>query len=193
MKLKPIQLFNIWYQQELKLTTVSIPSACCLSTIGIDGFPNARIVSLKEVTDDGFIITSALNSNKGIEITRLNKVSLTFWWTETERQVRIQGLATQISNEKADQYFFERPRDSQLVSIASHQSQVIEDIKCLYDEFVTVDKQFENKLIPRPNDWGGYEIKPIRMEFFEFKPSRFHERQLYSLEDNNWVKKYIQP
>src|SRR5690606_31919825 len=112
MEMTPIAYFNKWFQEELNLTKVRIPYACCLSTMGTDGYPNARFVSLKEVTESSFVVTGPIISRKGIEINTNNKVALTFWWTETERQVRIQGDATTISGKLADKYFAERSRDS---------------------------------------------------------------------------------
>src|SRR5215217_8011137 len=111
--MNPFQLFKDWYGLELQLAKVRIPSACCLSTSGLDGYPNARFVSLKDVVDNTFIVTGPMSSRKGNEIDRSNKVALTFWWTETERQVRIQGEAKKISAQLADKYFFERSRNSQ--------------------------------------------------------------------------------
>jgi pyridoxamine 5'-phosphate oxidase len=118
--MKAIENFNTWFNEELKLTKASIPTACCLSTIGTDGFPNARFVSLKAVMGETFIVTGTLASRKGTEINKTNKVALTFWWPETARQVRIQGSAAQISDKLADQFFAERNRDSQIVSIVSN-------------------------------------------------------------------------
>lgn len=128
MEINPIDIFRKWFDQELNLSKVGIPTACCFSTIGTDNYPNARFVSLKGVMEGNFIVTGTLKSRKGIEIRNLNKVALTFWWTETERQVRIQGNAKMISNELADKYFSERNRDSQIVSLVSKQGQILNDI-----------------------------------------------------------------
>ena len=97
----PFLTFEEWYQEELNQTQVNIPSACCLSTNGLDGYPNARFVSLKEITNGAFVVTGPLNSRKGLEISQSSKVSLTFWWTLTERQVRIQGDAETIDAAKS--------------------------------------------------------------------------------------------
>jgi pyridoxamine 5'-phosphate oxidase len=193
MGMTPIQLFSKWFDEEQKLTTVRIPSACCLSTIGADGFPNARFVSLKEVIENGFIVTGPLTSRKGIEISQTNKVALTFWWTETERQIRIQGNATKISEQLADKYFAERSRDSQIVSIVSEQGQEIENIETLTKKYVNTELSFANKPLTRPENWGGYLIEPIRIEFLKFKATRFHDRKLYELTNGQWTMKQIQP
>lgn len=189
----PIQLFSEWFEEEQKLATVRIPSACCLSTIGEDGFPNARFVSLKEITENSFIVTGPLTSRKGIEISQTNRVALTFWWTETERQVRIQGNATNIAEQLADKLFADRDRDSQIVSIVSDQGQEIENIETLNKKYEYIEVSFENKPLTRPKSWSGFSIEPIRIEFLEFKPTRFHNRKLYELTNGQWSMKQLQP
>lgn len=189
----PIEHFNKWFKEELNLTKVRIPTACCLSTIGTDDFPNARFVSLKDVVENNFVVTGSLTSRKGIEINTTNKVALTFWWTETERQVRIQGNVTKISEQLADKYFTERNRDSQIVSIVSEQGQEIDSIEILTKKYENIEVRFSDKPLTRPENWGGYLIAPIRIEFLEFKPTRFHDRKLYELINGQWTIKQIQP
>lgn len=193
MENSPIVIFNKWFDEELNLTKVSIPTACCLSTIGTDNYPNARFVSLKDVTENNFIVTGTLTSRKGLEIKETDKVALTFWWTETEIQIRIQGNATVISNELADKYFAERNRDSQIVSIVSNQGQALNDIETLNKKFQKTETNFSDQLLTRPENWGGYSIQPIRIEFLEFKPTRFHDRKLYQLVNEQWTKTELQP
>lgn len=193
MEKSPIKLFKKWFDEELQLTKVRIPTACCLSTIGTDNYPNARFVSLKEITKNKFIITGSLSSRKGSEINNVNKVALTFWWTESERQVRIQGIATAINNQLSDRYFSERNRESQIVSIVSHQGQELDDINTLNKKYQETDKSFVNQALNRPENWGGYYIEPIRVEFLEFKPTRFHGRQLYQLKNGEWIITELQP
>lgn len=189
----PIEIFCQWFAEELNLTKVNIPTACCLSTIGIDNYPNARFVSFKGMEENNFIVTGTLTSRKGIEINETNKVALTFWWTETERQVRIQGKATIISNELADKYFAERNRDSQIVSTVSIQGQLLKDLEALNVKYQEVETTNLNKPLTRPENWGGYSIQPIRIEFLEFKPTRFHNRKLYELTNGQWTKTELQP
>ncbi len=193
MENSPIVIFNKWFGEELNLTKVSIPTACCLSTIGTDNYPNARFVSLKDVAENNFIVTGTLTSRKGLEIKETDKVALTFWWTETERQIRIQGNATVISNELADKYFAERNRDSQIVSIVSNQGQALNDIETLNKKYQETETNFSDQLLTRPENWGGYSIQPIRIEFLEFKPTRFHDRKLYQLVNEQWTKTELQP
>lgn len=190
-KMKPLEIFNRWFEEELKLSKAQIPTAVCLSTVGKDNHPNARFVSYKEMIEDSFIITGPLNSRKGTEIGYNDKVSLTFWWTETERQVRIQGMATKLSAQLADKYFKERDRNSQAVSSVCEQGKEIDNLKKL--EQKVLEKASKKINIERPANWGGFSIKPIRIEFMEFKKSRFHDRKLYEFENDTWSLKQIQP
>ncbi len=189
----PIEIFKQRYDEELKQSSVRIPSACCLSTIGIDGFPNSRFVSLKDILNNDFIITGTLTSRKGIEIEKSEKISLTFWWTETERQVRVQGNAFRITEQLADKYFSERNRDSQIVSIASLQGQELLNKETLTNKYNEIEFTLNNQEIKRPENWGGYRIEPMRIEFLEFKPTRFHERTLFELINEEWKIKKLQP
>jgi pyridoxamine 5'-phosphate oxidase len=193
MEINPIEYFKNLFNEELSQTKLRIPAACCLSTIGTDGFPNARFVSLKEVTDQNFIITGTLTSRKGTEIAANEKVALTFWWTETERQVRIQGHATQIPGKLADRYFSERNRGSQIVSIVSEQGNDIDDIAMLHRKYTDLESACTGQPLKKPEGWGGYSIAPSRIEFLEFKTSRFHDRKLFELINGKWAIKQLQP
>ncbi|MEQ8359264.1 MAG: pyridoxal 5'-phosphate synthase [Cytophagales bacterium] len=189
---QPIVLFKKWFREEMALTKVRIPTAVCLSTNGIDDYPNARFVSLKEIIDEAFIITGPVKSQKGKEIEKNKKVALTFWWTETERQVRIQGKAAYISDKLADKYFQERSRESQLLSILSDQGEVLKSRHDLEKKFEAFEANFEGKVLKRPKEWGGFYITPYRIELFEFKESRFHERRLFTKKKGEWEFKELQ-
>ncbi|MFS4445432.1 pyridoxal 5'-phosphate synthase [Maribacter sp. 2307UL18-2] len=187
----PIEIFKKWFDDELKQTTSEVPSAVCLSTIGLDGFPNSRFVSFKGLVDDCLIITGPLNSRKGMEMEKLNKVAMTFWWPNTERQIRIQGPSTRITDELANTYFEERNRISQAVSSISKQGEVIENLAEL--EQKVLEFASKSTKIDRPNHWGGFSIKPMRIEFMEFKKNRIHDRKLYEFENGYWTVREIQP
>jgi pyridoxamine 5'-phosphate oxidase len=191
--MNPIIRFTEWHKAETEKTKLRLPAACCLSTIGIDGFPNARFVSLKEIKEGNFVITGPLQSRKGLEIEKNSQVALTFWWTGTERQVRIQGNATKISDEQADQYFKSRNQASKIVSLTSYQGEPIDQLSKLEKEYELNFSKFKNKPIPRPKKWGGFSIDPIRIEFMEFKDTRFHKRQLYTQVESEWKVTNLQP
>ncbi|MHA7057832.1 pyridoxine/pyridoxamine 5'-phosphate oxidase [Aquimarina sp. M1] len=188
---QPIMLFKKWFDKELNLTKVQIPTAVCLSTIGIDNFPNARFVSFKEIINDSFIITGPLNSRKGIEISKNHRVALTFWWTATERQIRIQGTASKISEKLAKKYFDSRNINSKAVSSICEQGEETNDLELLNKK--VLDKITENEKISKPRNWSGFSINPIRIEFMEFRETRFHDRKLFEFENGRWNMKQIQP
>jgi pyridoxamine 5'-phosphate oxidase len=188
----PIELFQKWYQQELQDAQVAIPSACCLSTAGLDGHPNARMVSLKEVADGRFIITCPLNSRKALEIGQNGKVSLTFWWTRTERQVRVQGKAERISDAEADRYFAEREEHIQVLTWASEQGETLESLDELRDRYEQMASK-HGRPVPRPGKWGGFAIVPVRIEFMQFRHDRFHERLLFQRREGEWDGRFLQP
>lgn len=189
----PIEKFQQWYREELKQSSLRIPSACCLSSIGVDGYPNARFVSLKEIIDKKFVITGSLNSQKGIELLSNSKAALTFWWTTTERQVRIQGDAVQIEDHSADRYFKDRSTASKIISKISAQGKAIEDLKELTKVFEQQENNLKANEIKRPLEWSGFYILPKRIELMEFKVSRFHLRELYLKENESWTKTILQP
>lgn len=193
METNPIVIFQKWFQDHLRSTQDQIPQACCLSTIGLDEFPNARFVSLKDILEDHFIVTGQLNSRKGLEIRQNNKAALSFWWPESGRQIRIQGSCTEIGPALADKYFYERSRDSRIVSIISNQGQELVDINELIKKYELLDQKEGTNEIKRPDNWGGFSIKPMRIEFFEFQPTRFHKRQLFTNENGQWTIKDLQP
>jgi len=189
--MNPFQIFSTWFEEELKQEGFKTPSACCLSTIGLDEYPNARFVALKEMRDDVFIFCGSLDSRKGIEIKHNSKVALTFWWDGTEKQVRIQGSAMRISTTDADTYFSQRERKAQIVSSISKQGHPIADLEVLMSEYTRVS--LSGQKIERPENWGGFSVSPIRIEFLEFNSSRFHKRVLFQKENNQWDIKLLQP
>ncbi|WP_298520460.1 pyridoxal 5'-phosphate synthase [uncultured Kordia sp.] len=191
--MNPLNLFITWLEEERQQQELRFPMACCLSTIGVDGYPNARFVSLKEVTPEGFIITGTLSSQKGRELKQNPTAALTFWWTATERQVRIQGDVFEISKSQAIQYFKERNRDSQLVSTVFDQGKKIESFEILNEIFQQKKEALTTETIELPDDWSGICIRPKRIEFMDFKTSRLHERTVFEGEIDNWTSYCIQP
>lgn len=191
--MNPLQLFEEWFTQEKELNKLKLPAACCLSTIGLDGYPNARFVSLKEVSNDAFVITGPLDARKGREMQKTPKAALTFWWTATERQLRIQGDVSIIPTEKATTYFEPRNRDSKIVSNVFDQGKEIRAIADLKQRFQDKKNALANQAISRPENWGGIYLHPLRMEFMAFQASRLHERTLYQKLDENWKATILQP
>ncbi len=191
--MNPISKFENWYKEELSRSKVEIPSACCLSTIGLDGFPNARFVSFKSLINNTFVFTGSVKSRKGLELKENPKAALTFWWTETARQVRIQGTYSSLEKHLADHYFSLRNKDSQLISLVFEQGKPFSSKSALHEIFNSKKKQYSHEEIPIPADWGGFKIDPSRIEFLEFERSRLHLRELYSKKGDLWTSEILQP
>lgn len=189
----PIELFQQWYTQEVELTTARLPSACCLSTLGTDGFPNARFLAFKGLSSGALVVTGNLRARKGVELLQCPRVALTFWWPFTERQVRIQGMAHRIPDPMADTLFAQRSRESQIVSIVSRQGEVLPNQQELTQAYQDFDASHHGQELQRPAHWGGYAIDPVRIEFLEFNASRFHQRSLFERLAGSWELKTLQP
>ncbi len=191
--MNPIKKFSKWYQQALEQENGSVPSACCFSTNGLDGYPNARFVSLKELTGGRFVITGAQDSRKGEEVTRTPRGALTLWWPSLERQVRVQGDIHRMNGLNADRYFRERPRKAQIIAWASKQGKPMNNPKTLKARYDHFENLFDGTEIPRPANWTAMEINPVRIEFLEFKHSRLHKRKLYVRNGMDWTEMILQP
>lgn len=189
----PIKLFKEWYNEETATSGAGLPGACCLTTLGLDGFPNSRFVSLKEVINDCFIITGPMDARKGKEIAACSKVALAFWWPATQRQVRIQGTATPITPEAADKYFADRDIAAQLVSAICEQGKPVHDYDEMQAQFHKALDAQENDVIARPAEWGGYAIAPFRIELMLFSATRLHDRNYFEQKNGGWVHQKLQP
>ena len=190
----PMELFQKWFYEVEASESVDEPNAMSISTLGLDGFPKARVVLLKKYTYEGFIFYTNYKSEKGMAISRNPKVCLSFFWPSMERQVIIKGLAEKISENLSDGYFESRPEGSKLGAIVSEQSSVIASREILEDKLKQLELQYQNKEITRPSYWGGYIVKPISIEFWQGRPNRLHDRIRYSLqEDYNWKIERLAP
>lgn len=189
----PVVQFERWYQDAEK-ANVDEPNAMTLATVDLDGKPSARIVLLKGFDSNGFSFFSNYESRKAKEILNNPMVALVFWWQEIHRQVRIEGVAHKMDYDSSLSYFHSRPRGSQLSAWASSQSNII-DKEELYKKRDEVEDKFKGEdLIPLPDFWGGFIIKPICIEFWQGRENRFHDRFKYHLADNqNWVIDRLAP
>ena len=185
---KPMELFNTWFQDVEHFGGIEEVNAMTISSIGLDGFPKSRIVLLKQIVDEGFIFYTNYNSEKGKSILKNPKVCLSFFWPNLERQVIIKGFAEKVTSETSTTYFHSRPVGSQLGALVSPQSEVIPDREYLEKKLQTLEKQFENTTIPRPENWGGFLVKPTSMEFWQGRSNRLHDRIRYEYENNNFWK-----
>jgi pyridoxamine 5'-phosphate oxidase len=188
----PLQQFRLWMEEAIQAEALEV-NAMCLSTISKDGFPNSRIVLLKEL-DQGFVFFTNYESSKGKELAASPKASLTFFWPEIERQVRVVGTIGKISEKESDTYFFSRPISSQIGAWASPQSQEIPDRTVIENSQKRLEEEFKLNPIQRPAHWGGYRLIPHRIEFWQGRPSRLHDRISYELEGGtNWKKVRLAP
>jgi len=188
----PIDQFRKWFDESLSAEVIE-PNGMFLSTISPEGYPQGRIVLLKEVDDNGFTFYTNYNSQKGNDLAVCPFASLTFWWAELERQVRIVGRVEKVSEQESDAYFSIRPRGSQLGAWVSTQSKVIENREVLTDKLAKFEGQFANQPIPRPPHWGGYRVIPREIEFWQGRPSRLHDRIRYQNQNNEWKIERLSP
>ena len=189
----PMELFRDWYM-EAEIEEPGESNAFTLSTVASDLLPTNRIVLLKRFTWEGFIFYSNYNSKKGQDILKNNQVCASFFWHNLERQIIIKGATEKIAENLSDGYFESRPRGSQLGALASDQSKVVESREKLDQILKDLEKQYENKEIPRPKHWGGYMIRPQSIEFWQGRPNRMHDRIRYTLqEDFDWKKERLAP
>lgn len=174
----PIDQFRRWFDQA-KATDLALPEAMTLATCDPSGRPSARLVLLKKVDDDGFVFYTNYQSSKARQLEGNPAAALVFYWPPLDYQVRVEGSVTRTSAAEADEYFQSRPRESQIGAIASPQSEVIESREVLEQRAAEVAEQYRSRTIARPAHWGGYRLRPERIEFWKSQPGRLHDRILY--------------
>lgn len=185
----PFTQFESWFEDAKRFETAApiIIEAMCLSTVDESGFPDSRMVLLKDFDENGFTFYTNLNSNKSKNLAKTPFASLCFHWQNLKRQVRIQGKVSKVKDSVADEYFASRPRGSQIGAWASEQSKILENREILLKKVGEFEKRFENKVVPRPHFWSGFVVRPFKIEFWQEQESRLHDRFQYSLkEDNSW-------
>ncbi len=190
----PITLFKKWFHEVEDFGGVEEVNAMTVSTIGLDGFPKARVVLLKQFTYEGFIFYTNYNSEKGKAIENNPNVCLSFFWHSLERQVIIKGKAKKLAENLSDGYFESRPDGSKLGALASNQSEVVSSRDVLEEKLKQLEADFEGKEIPRPKHWGGYLVEPHEIEFWQGRPNRLHDRIRFKLQsDFSWKTERMAP
>lgn len=189
----PISFFQKWFS-EAQNAHVNEVNAMTLATVDAQSKPHARIVLLKGVNNAGFTFFTNYDSNKGKNISENSHVALVFFWPELERQVRVEGIVKKADEKDSDEYFNSRPEGSRLGAWASPQSQVIANRSVLEQNEIDLARQYEGKTIPRPDHWGGYVIDPQRIEFWQGRASRLHDRICFEKSGQGlWTKFRLAP
>jgi pyridoxamine 5'-phosphate oxidase len=190
----PINLFNKWFHEVEDFGGTEEVNAMTVSTFGLDGYPKARVVLLKQFTYEGFIFYTNYNSEKGKAIAANPNICLSFFWHSMERQVIIKGIAEKTPENISDGYFESRPDGSKLGAIVSNQSEVISSRKVLEESLKQLELDFQGKEILRPKFWGGFLVRPVEVEFWQGRPNRLHDRIRYQLQDDfSWTIDRLSP
>ena len=189
----PVRQFEHWLQQAVA-AGLADPTAMVLATVDASGDPGQRIVLLKGASVDGFIFYTNYGSAKARAIAAEPRVSLLFPWNELDRQVIVGGVAEKLPLAESARYFLSRPKESQVAAWASRQSRPVPARAVLEAEFQRLMRQFNRGEVPVPDFWGGYRVRPTRMEFWQGGPHRLHDRFLYTRqEDHTWLIEQLQP
>ncbi|MEZ4754400.1 MAG: pyridoxamine 5'-phosphate oxidase [Bdellovibrionota bacterium] len=192
MHTNPLEEFNLWFQSAVKYG-VDQANAMSLATATKQGRPSLRQVLLKDYSAEGFVFYTNYKSRKGRELAENPQAALLFYWSDLNRQIRIEGSVEKTSADISDKYFSSRPWGAQLGAYASPQSSEIKNRLALEQLVANAEKVSSKKSIKRPEHWGGYTLKPNYFEFWQGRENRLHDRIVYELEANNWKIKRLAP
>lgn len=189
----PVELFRDWVEDAVK-RDLPDATAFALSTLDPHGFPHGRIVLLRELIEGDLVFYTNYLSEKGRDLGRHPLAGATFFWPQLERQIRVRGEVVRVSPDMSDAYFASRPRESQLGAWASHQSERVDSREAIDEALQAAEMRFQGAGVPRPPHWGGYALRPMRMEFWQGRPSRLHDRLSFVRSDaGSWDLHRLQP
>lgn len=188
----PYDLFDAWFA-EAKASEPADPNAMALATTTPDGFPSVRIVLLKGLDRRGFVFYTNNESRKGQELQANPRAALCFHWKSLKRQVRIEGAITPTTEAEADAYFAGRPRDSRIGAWASEQSRPL-DARATFERRIReFDEKYPGETVPRPSFWSGFRVTPAKIEFWQDRPFRLHDRLVFTPEGSGWAIERLYP
>jgi pyridoxamine 5'-phosphate oxidase len=189
---EPLLEIHSWIQ-EAKENGVGLPHAMNIATTDIHGQPSSRMVLLKSLSDLGLVFFTDYEGKKGQQILTNNKVAINFWWAKTNKQIRIEGSCIKVPELESDEYFQQRPRGSQISATASHQSSEIISYEALVTKAKNLETDYEDKLLPRPERWGGFLVQPNLIEFWIDQKNRLHKRKLFTKVEGSWKASLLSP
>jgi pyridoxamine 5'-phosphate oxidase len=188
----PIEQFQTWLNEAFA-AKLPLPEAMTLATATPDGKPSARMVLLKQVDHDGFVFYTNYNSVKARQLDANPYAALVFYWAQLDRQVRVEGSVSKTSAEESRDYFATRPRESQIGAWASEQSETIANRAVLEERALELEKMYFDREVDRPEHWGGYRLKPERIEFWKSRVGRLHDRIVYQRQGDSWTITRLAP
>ena len=189
---EPFELFSAWFE-EARASEPNDPNAMALATVDADGMPDVRMVLMNGRSPEGFVFYSHTNSAKGRELAANPNAALLFHWKSLRRQIRIEGPIEEVTPAEADAYFATRGRDSQLGAHASLQSRQLDDSSTFEQRFADTAARFEGRDVPRPERWTGFRVVPDRIEFWQDRAHRLHERRLFTRAGDRWTEGLLYP
>ena len=192
VKDNPFEQYGLWFEEAISCK-VPDPHAACLSTVDKQGIPSSRMIYIRDIIEESFVFYTNYRSKKADNLSVNANAALNVYWVELERQIRIQGKIQKVDSKTSDTYFNNRPRESQLGAWASEQSEILSSRQDLMDNFNQFEKKFEGKEVPRPPHWGGYQLLVEKIEFWQGRPNRLHDRIIYIKEKDKWRKSRLSP